>query len=311
MEKEYIKKLRLARIKQPLEIKEKLTINRIEQFIERLDGNVYLSFSGGMGSTVLYDIVNRINPDIKKAFIDTGNEYPEIRKFVKTKPDVIWLKPEKNHQEVLQKYGFPVVSKEQAGYIEEVRNCKTNKARQRRCNDEKGAQFIISKKHRYLIDAPFKISDKCCDYLKKKPAIKFEKETGLSPILGNMAAESSQRKQLYLKNGCNAFDAERPTSKPLSFWTQQDLSDYIKKYDLEYSSIYNKGYDRTGCMFCAFGLGQESFNKFQKMKNTHPVQHDYCINKLGFGKVLDFMQIPYTNLIDASQLNMFNNSVAI
>ena len=54
------------------------------------------------------------------------------------------------------------------------------------------------------------------------------------------------------------------------------------------------GYERTGCMFCMFGInydGEE--NRFQKMKNTHPKQYDYCINHLGCGKVLDFMDIDY------------------
>lgn len=64
----------------------------------------------------------------------------------------------------------------------------------------------ISKKWHFLIDAPFKISEKCCDILKKEPLRTFEKETGLKPITGMMAEESAFRVQEYLHTGCNAFE---------------------------------------------------------------------------------------------------------
>lgn len=54
------------------------------------------------------------------------------------------------------------------------------------------------------------------------------------------------------------------------------------------------GVNRTGCMFCMFGVHLEDEpNRFQKMKQTHPKQYDYCINKLGLGEVLDYMGIDY------------------
>jgi hypothetical protein len=63
------------------------------------------------------------------------------------------------------------------------------------------------------------------------------------------------------------------------------------------------GYTRTGCMFCMFGAHLEKEpNKFQRMLETHPKQHNYCINKLGCGKVLDYIGVPYTN----SSNNLFN-----
>ena len=58
--------------------------------------------------------------------------------------------------------------------------------------------------------------------------------------------------------------------------------------------LYTTGVNRTGCMFCMFGVQLEKEpNRFQKMKETHPKQYDYCMNKLGLSKVLDFMGINY------------------
>ena len=54
------------------------------------------------------------------------------------------------------------------------------------------------------------------------------------------------------------------------------------------------GAKRTGCMFCMFGVHLEKEpNRFQRMALTHPKQYDFCIHKLGCGKVLDFLGVPY------------------
>ena len=49
------------------------------------------------------------------------------------------------------------------------------------------------KRWKYLLNAKFKISNKCCDVMKKKPAHDFDKKTGKKAILGTMADESKQR----------------------------------------------------------------------------------------------------------------------
>ena len=130
--------------------------------------------------------------------------------------------------------------------------------------------------------------------MKKNPIKKYEKETQRKPIVGIMASDSSGRKTSYLRNSCNSFTTHRPISNPISFWLEQDIWDYIHKNNLPYSKIYDMGFDRTGCMFCMFGVHLEKGeNRFQRMKKTHPKQWDYCINKLGCGKVLDLIKIDY------------------
>ena len=274
----------------PLEIKELKTMIRIEEFYNEFDGDVYVAFSGGKDSTVLLDLVRRKYPHIKGVFSDTGLEYPEIRDFVKTIDNVEWLKPKIPFTEVLKKYGFPVVSKEQSQFIHQYNTAKSEKTKHTRWYGNKWGMGKISEKWKYLINAPFKISDKCCDIMKKNPSKKFEKETGLHPIIGTMMHESNQRKTNWYKYGCNAFDLKRPTSRPLSFWSEEDIWEYIKKYNLPYSEIYDMGYDRTGCMFCLYGLQKEDNpTRFDKMKKTHPKIHDYCMNKLGLREVIEWI----------------------
>lgn len=258
-----------------------------------VDG-VYVSFSGGLGSTVLLHIVRELYPNIEGVFNNTGLEYPEIISHVRTFDNIRELRPKKNFKQVIEEYGWPIISKEQSQFIREFRNAKCESQRERRWTGNKWGQGKISEKWKYLVCCPFKISDVCCNHLKKNPSKKFEKETGKHPFLGNMASESSFRLQNLARYGCNAYDSKRPISKPLSYWVQGDLWEYIKINDVKYSEIYDKGFDRTGCMFCLFGIHlDKGENRLQLMKVTHPKQYDYIINKLGAGEVLDCIKVKY------------------
>lgn len=214
-----------------------------------------------------------------------------------------------NFRKVIEKYGYPLISKEQAQYISEYRTTKSEKLKDIRWNGNKWGRGKISKKWRFLVDAPFMVTHKCCNVMKKEPFKRFEKETGLQPIIGTMTIESQNRLSSWKRYGCNAFDSKRPSSRPLSFWTEQDILAYIKKYNLPYASVYgeivqneNGKYcttkcQRTGCMFCMFGIVQDSSpNRFQRMKETHPKLWDYCMKPwseggLGMKEVLKYINV--------------------
>jgi 3'-phosphoadenosine 5'-phosphosulfate sulfotransferase (PAPS reductase)/FAD synthetase len=251
-------------------------------------------------------------PDVPAVFADTGLEYPEIREFVLKHENVTVVRPKMNFREVIEKYGYPVVSKEQAQFIEEIRNGNSPYMRDYRLHGKlladgtRGRMGKVSEKWKYLIDAPFKISAKCCDIIKKNPLKIYEKTSGRRMMTGEMAGESRRRKSTYLIRGCNAFDLKRPKSTPLGFWTEQDVLRYLKDFHIPYSKIYGDitecndgalrttGASRTGCVFCMFGAHMEhGENRFIRLKRTHPKLWGYCIYKLGIGKVLDYIGVPY------------------
>jgi len=251
---------------------------------------VYVAFSGGKDSTVLLHIVRQMFPDVPAVFNNTGLELPEIVRFVRSFDNVIELRPRMPFHKVIEKYGWPVVSKEQAQFIYEYRNTKSEKLRNLRWNGRANGRSKISEKWKFLVDAPFKIGSQCCDKLKKDPAKKFEKKTGRKPMLGVMAGESQLRRQRHV---CNLYDAKRPVSKPLLRWTEEDIWAYIREFDIPYCEVYDQGWERTGCVFCMYGIHKDNPNRFQMIKKTHPKLYDYCINKLGAKEVLDFIGIPY------------------
>ena len=213
-----------------LDTKIAVSLTRITEFYNKFPHKIYISFSGGKDSTVLLHLVRSIYPDTPAAFVDTGLEYPELRAFVKTVPNVVWLKPEMNFKKVIETYGYPLISKNVSHNVSVARRNPNGKVKKNCFDPNKKGQYAMYK-WSFLLepDAPI-ISEKCCDVMKKKPAYKFSKETGMQPIVGTMASESMLRRDIWLKTGCNAFDTQHPKSMPLSFWTENDILAYIKKY---------------------------------------------------------------------------------
>ncbi len=273
-------------------------------------GQVYVSFSGGKDSTVLLDLARRIYPDIPAVFVDTGLEYPEIREFVKSIDNVTWLKPEMNFRKVIETYGYPIISKAVAHSVSVAKRNPNGAVYKNLFSPQKRGPYAMHK-YEYLMSAPFNVSEKCCNIMKKKPAQSYSKATGKKPIIGTMACESRMRETQWMKHSCNAYDIEHPASQPLSFWTEQDVLEYISTYNLPYAKVYGEikrnadgkwyttGAERTGCMFCMFGVQCEKTpNRFQQMKVTHPKQYAYCMKPtadggLGIAEVLDYIGVEH------------------
>lgn len=296
-----------------LQRKIQVTQTRIIEWYQKNNGKVYVSFSGGKDSTVLLDLARRIYPDIPAVFIDTGLEYPELRDFVKSIPNVVWLKPEMNFRKVIETYGYPLISKEVSQKIYTARRCPTGVCAGRfEPNSEHtkkyGNRYSMAK-WKPLRDSDIPISHMCCEIMKKRPAKKYEKQSGNKPIVGTMASESQNRRTSWLRHGCNSFDSKRPISQPMSFWTEQDVLEYISLTGISYAPVYGeiiKGKDgkyhttkcdRTGCVFCGFGCHLEKEpNRFQRLKETHPKLWEYCMRDwdnggLGMKNVLEYIGV--------------------
>lgn len=258
----------------PLEEKIRMSRYRIISWYEYWDSEVYVSFSGGKDSTVLLHLVRSMFPDVEAVFCDTGLEYPEIREFVKKQENVTIIRP---------------------------------------------SRYRVPNKWLKLLNAPFDVSSYCCDVMKKQPMKKYEKISGKKPFIGTLACESKLREQAWMRTGCNAFEGKKPKSTPISFWTENDILQYIKQNNIEISSVYGDivetgkiieqltsvpeykttKCDRTGCMFCMFGIHLESSpNRFERMKESHPKQYEYCMKSieqggLGLDKVLTYADIKH------------------
>lgn len=310
--------IQVLKCRQAMVLKDKVRFSkrRIEMWIDHFgEEGVYISFSGGKDSTVLLHLVRSLYPNIEAVFVDTGLEYPEIKRFVKSFQNVTIIRPKMMFNEVIAKYGFPIISKEVSEAVYNARLHLQDGHKYKQHYDKLCGNLLLKdgnkspyncEKWKFLLDAPFKISNRCCNIMKKAPVHLYYRQTKKVPIVGIMAVESRLRTQQYLKQGCNGFDNKIPTSNPIAFWTEQDILQYLKEFNVPFASVYGEikqdengkyyttGCQRTGCMFCGFGCHLEKPpNRFEKLKKTHPKQYDYIINTLGMGQVLDYIGVKF------------------
>lgn len=236
----------------PLDIKVAMTQTRLREWVNHYGvSGVYVSFSGGKDSTVLLHIARSLYPDIPACFVDTGLEYPEIKAFVKTFDNVEIVRPKKTFKQVICEYGYPMLSKEISERVFNSKKCIENNYEKYvehyyqltgdlptiNSREKYGERFLHRysfKKYKPLLYVDFNLSSKCCDVMKKKPL----KTKTKNNITAQMAEESQLRTQKWLQNGCNAFDNKRPISNPMSFWTEQDVLQYIRDNHIPIASVY-------------------------------------------------------------------------
>lgn len=305
----------------PLDVKIQKTRLRIREWVEEFgEDGVYVSFSGGKDSTVLLDIVRKDYPNIEAVFVNTGLEYPSVRQFALSKDNVTELRPDMNFRDVIIKYGYPIISKHVSQVIKEVRKNGD-------FNTVKGMQLLGTykkdngqpsefncEKYLFMYRAPFLISDECCNVMKKSPLHLYDEQSGKKSIIATMADESRQRTNNWQMHGCNAFEMKYPQSRPMSFWTEQDVLTYIHTYNLTIADAYGEvvrdwkkdgltegqielfekydeiiptyelparhykttGCKRTGCIFCGFGITQDK-QRFERLTEQEPKLCDYVI----------------------------------
>ncbi|MFN0254488.1 phosphoadenosine phosphosulfate reductase domain-containing protein [Pedobacter ureilyticus] len=347
------------RLNWPLQLKIKWAVNRIAEFVIELDGEVYNTFSGGKDSRTVKDIIDKIwdgtfadflpkhiyvklmkYPKPNDVFCNTGLEFPEIVKYVKCFDGVTILKPIMGFTRVIREVGVAIGSKKIAMMVKRLRNYIANPSETNAATKNlylngikkdgtisKGS--MLPKLWQKLINAPFPVSDECCNIFKKEPFKRYQSSTGKRPIIGTTVGESSQRTVSYYITGCNSFEEGKEKCRPISIFTEQDIWNYAFYYGLRHCEVY---YDRTvmveqldgttierflvaekstGCLFCLFGLhleNKEENNRIQRLALSHPKRWDIVVNKCGLGAIMRFCGLKYLPLPEKPiQMHLFNN----
>ena len=296
-------------IKLPLDEKIELSNQVISKFCdENPVEQIYISSSFGKDSVVLIELVRRLYPDIPCVYVDTGIEPPSCVELSEIYDNVITLYPKKDIVQVTNEYGYMIpLGKDKASAIEQVRrNLHDEKFDTWRVKQMQGkrerAMWDYSDCTQYLV-APFKISDKCCYWLKKSPINSFMNTTQYKySFTGITVEESVHRMNSILKNGF----INKNRCSPIAHWTVNDVLKFIHENNLPLPHCYGEIeidddgnysttlFQRNGCLCCPVGAHLESPNKFQLLRDFDKDTWDFVINELGYGKVLDYFNIPYT-----------------
>lgn len=252
-------------------------IQKIQQVINKYgEDKFYVSFSGGKDSTVVSALIDMALPNnkIPRVFANTGIEYKLIVDFVEKEKakdhswDLIILKPSVPIKAMLEKEGYPFKSKMHSQLLERYRRLGHTKGVDAYINSEyEGYNKQCPKKLKYQFseDCELKISDKCCDRLKKDPLHRYQKENNKPiSIVGIMAAEGGRRDKAtcltFHKKKLYSFQPLAPVSKEWEEW-------FINEYKIDISDIYKEPYnfDRTGCKGCPFNVDlQEALDTLDK-----------------------------------------------
>tara|TARA_Y100000310_G_scaffold341973_1_gene443158 strand:- start:974 stop:2029 length:1056 start_codon:yes stop_codon:yes gene_type:complete len=323
----------------PLRGKEAISISRIKEWYYHFKGMVYIALSGGKDSCAMADLIWSVFPDVPAVFCDTGNEFQSvldhIERMIADGRPIVVIKPNTTFTEVIKKWGYPVISKNTCMGIDRFVNTKSFTQKRLRAfggiNPTSGKKQAptVRKKWHYVLHAvlrgEFRTTNKCCGILKINPTKPYEKETGRVPFVGTMASESTNREQSYADNGCNTFDAGSKVSRPIMFWTEQDVLRYHVEHNLPIAGAYGEikeqsdgtlkctGDQRTGCKFCLFGIHLEKGeNRIQRLARVEPESYRYAIEELGYDKVMDFLGVEWRPFVQPDmQMDMLDSRYEI
>lgn len=295
----------------PYEVKVRRAELRAREYIDKLYEmglNAHVSV-GGLDSIVLLLFLRKIGIDVPAISV-SALEDRSIQKIHKDL-GVISIMPGKPKVQILQKYGFPVISKKIAGRIDTLQHPteKNKTVRHAIITGECGAQGHYAKNSRMKLPqkwlelfagyendnegvnyqiAPFLVSNKCCLYMKEQPCEKWAKEHESRPFLGLMASEGGQREEALVEHGCNYFGKTTIRSAPFAPFLRQDLlqlaldlnapvpeiyGEIVRKSD---GTLYTTGAQRTGCSMCGFGVHMETRpHRFDQLRMRNPKEWEF------------------------------------
>lgn len=262
--------------------------HRIEDLYHETDGKCYVSFSGGKDSTVILGLIKLCSElytlpsdGIKAVFSNTGIELDVTLKFVEWCQkewyrNIEIIHPIKPFSQVLSEYGKPMKSKMKSHVLHQWKcGSHTEALFKQMINDPNGGNFsrtrIADKDMHFLHpDFPITASEYCCDWMKKKPFMKYEQETGMKGCItgirtseGGVRSMQTQKRVVHGGKLCTATRNGVIYKYPIIDWTDQDIEEFIEKYNIPLSDAYTKYHmSRTGCMACPYSQNLQNDLKY-------------------------------------------------
>lgn len=109
---------------------------------------------------------------------------------------------------------------------------------------------------------PLRVMRWCCDTLKKDPSKHIPLKHRVMGIRAEESLSRAGRPQI------SSF-AKQIHYKPIFWWKEWHIWDFIEKHNLSYPSLYDEGFHRIGCVICPF-LASSNMAAFNKHKERWP-----------------------------------------
>ena len=249
--------------------------------------HVGVSVSGGADSDVMVDLVERVRAvapaEVSYVFFDTGLEYRATLRHLGDLEGRYGIRIERVRAEKTipvscKEYGQPFLSKHVSEMCERLQRndfdwtdgdvreliarypravtgikwwCDANTA-----TDSPGWFDIGRFAHlkEFMIENPpwFRISNRCCEWAKKRVSARYEQERGIDVMMvGVRRAEGGVR---ATHKSCVTRKRGRMVYRPLFWLSGDDRAAYGRMFGIRHSDCYEVwGFRRTGCSCCPFG----------------------------------------------------------
>lgn len=66
---------------------------------------------------------------------------------------------------------------------------------------------------------------------------------------------------------------------PIVDWTDAEVWEFIKKYQVPYCELYDKGYKRLGCVGCPMANAKQELEAYPKFKNLYLIAFQKLIDE--------------------------------
>ncbi len=237
----------------PLEERMEITKDVIHETVE-LAKHPWISFSGGIDSVVMADIIHKLYPKIPAIFNDWGMLLPEQWEFCEKFFKKYNYKYTTSHSgmdyiEFIKKYGFPIF---------------------------KGVKFLPKEKYE-----EYNITQKC-RLLKHRAWRNFAKDNDVDYYFtGILADERTSRKNFYIRYGFSSVPKKTGIRvKPIILLTKDDIFNYVEEHKLIYPSEYYQDtyHGRTyhfkqcdlDCFMCATHFSGTGFGRVGRIARDKP-----------------------------------------
>jgi phosphoadenosine phosphosulfate reductase len=183
----------------------------LKYFLKEYKGRIALSSSLGAEDQVLTDIISKINKEVRIFTLDTGRLFPET---------------------------YDLIDRTNKHYSINIEIFLPDTAQVEKMVNEKGIDlFYESIGNRKL----------CCNIRKQKPLKRAFK--GLEVWICGLRREQSITRfstpLVEWDEGNNMIKLN-----PLFDWTEKQVWDYIKKKNVPYNALHDKGFPSIGCQSC-------------------------------------------------------------
>ena len=292
-----------------LEEKEMYALSLIEMSVKKMvdgfgkDVRVGVQCSFGVDSVVVLHLVRRVASKFGVAvdivWGNTLNEYPQTRKFAK---------------ELTEAWGLRMIEARPNTTIKKI-------------YEENGVDSLLKRKGDRSKGQP--IVEKCCNQLKHAPMIRTMRENKYQLMFNGVRAGESRIRWMSGRRDGDFYFAKSWNNtyicRPILWWTslsdsfnygnnrQEDVWEYVKKYDLPYNPIYdlnaviddryegeslivgrehaeqlvaegiNVFMPRTGCQACPIPIRR---GYLRYLREVFPRTYRAMLFQLGFAKVL-------------------------